>query len=433
MIIRSYCRFLSIGLMIATFLAYTVVTRNRLYSHSDVKNNNSYVEQMKSKNLNSHTQKHNSKVSNIYLRDIINLEPLRLILNTTGLLYQFTNSTIRTKSKQAIDFPYTYHNNSDLNKSIGLIIMIHGYRRLGDEWFTLSGGRRIVRSFLAAAMDKRNPPTSFDLNWPLKNQTTNTDVLNVLVAFHTWLKQHYRDDNNPNLFLYAVSSGCKFATILSRALPIIAQVLLVGIGSVEAITTPLTRRFSANLSQSLAPVFTQSNLFPVPPTLFNYALHDKNIVIGQILPQVQLMRQNSFELGGFLLTYNESIHILVIHPSELGALTLQEKLDEWQFKPYLSRLFYQISTSDYYRSSNYYATSNSTIKGKTFWCTTGDIIDAVRQFIDVKNVPKARRIIVAIDIMTTRGIEEYDDGTIWERRTRQSCIWANVSSIIREM
>ena len=282
------------------------------------------------------------------LRSIITLTPTAFPHPSGGAhppLYQRTDASIqRAVHADALlhahlhDTDQASHVDSTVEKA--LVLLFHGCNHAGADWWTLPEDRRNVRLLLAmgysaiAFTSTDRESGCWDSAWPGGNAAvSNVDVEMVVAGLKAFLEREYGSAGPyPALFTMGASSGGVFTSIVSRALPVMAQVVIIAPGSEAALLMVSQRSTSAALSSAPASIVpgalsSLSTLYPVPPTLFLYMTRDVHWAsTARFTSLMSRMRAKGRELG-FRLSREESIVSVPLDPVPLSPSFLHDRID----------------------------------------------------------------------------------------------------------
>ncbi|KAL0486727.1 1 TM domain-containing transmembrane protein [Acrasis kona] len=183
----------------------------------------------------------------------------------------------------------------------GLVILLHGCSHDGTHWFSLPEERRIVRVLLHHGLSVI-AFTSQDTNsgcWDGSSiGQSNRDIQRVTPTLQKFCEREYSEYYTqetlsmcPPLFSIGASSGGSFSSILSRALPIVANIVQISTGDYKALLTE-PKSLKPQRVSSFDPKILESeeNIYPVPPTAFLYMVNDHNwaseSVIGHVVQKI---------------------------------------------------------------------------------------------------------------------------------------------------
>ena len=153
----------------------------------------------------------------------------------------------------------------------------------------------------------------------------------VVAALKAFIDAVYPPHTMPTLFTLGASSGGVFTSIVSRALPVMAQVVIIAPGSEPALLTvserppsPLTGARPVLSPKALSSL---STLYPVPPTLFLYMAGDLQWASTQRLASLTSRMQEKGRALGFRLTKEEALVMKDCGPLTLTPQLLAERVD----------------------------------------------------------------------------------------------------------
>ena len=222
-----------------------------------------------------------------------------------------------------------------------LVLLFHGCSHRGLDWWELPEDRRILRLLIAsgysviAFTSADRDSGCWDSTWPLSARTaaTNADVEAVVAGLKAFLEDQYRAEGRyPALFTLGASSGGVFTSIISRALPVMAQVVVIAPGSEPALLTVSQRPLAAAqgtdpAALSLKALASADTLYPVPPTTFLYMTHDTHWAsTARIGALTERMMEKGRELG-FRLPRSEGVLLSGTEPLRLTPTLLAERVD----------------------------------------------------------------------------------------------------------
>jgi hypothetical protein len=175
-------------------------------------------------------------------------------------------------------------------------------------------------------------------SWPLKQGHGNEDVRRVTYALSQWLRNQYGGPDSlneigahPPLFVIGASSGGAFATIISRALPITAQVIQISPGSEGALFTP-SESNQASISSgrySSAPLASANTLYHVPATYYLYMGRDH--FSPQMHSYVSRLRSSADQLGP-RISDRQGIMETELRPLPLTSTFLSSRIDNFSLE-----------------------------------------------------------------------------------------------------
>ncbi|CAM4946625.1 unnamed protein product [Rotaria socialis] len=287
---------------------------------------------------------------------------------TNSSYYRFTNDT-----RYHYEFKYEFSSKIK-NNDHRLMILLNGRGRICADYWKFAVGRRIISalrasgfSILTICSDSR----MFDIYTPIQD---NTELKMIYESLQIWINTVYYKSFQcyPRLYIHGISIGSAFATLLSRVLPIQAQILCIHFGQETALTTRsvypnnmqtrlvldptyanwfyfdycYNAKTRSVRNQSLCPFQSVENQFnAVPPTWYVSFKGDPWLPI-KTFRRMQIKIQNdSLNLGGVLLNHKKSVQIDIIHPINVTPTYMQENFDLWHNKPYASRIFFEYLTN----------------------------------------------------------------------------------------
>ena len=289
--------------------------------------------------------------------------------NAEPPVFQRTNSSIQSAvlshpllHAHLHDTDVASHVDSTVEKA--LVLLFHGCSHRGMDWWELPEDRRIIRLLLAmgysviAFTSTDRSSGCWDATWPPSEMpgTLNADVGAVVSGLKAFLEAEYKADGSyPALFTMGASSGGVFTSLVSRALPIIAQVVIIAPGHEGGLLTVSQRPVTAGMSSdpstlSAKALSTVDTLYPVPPTCFLYMRHD---VQWASTPRIGSVTARMVEKGrqlGFRLTKSEAILLLDTEPVRLTRELLTERIDGLEREQ--SVQFYEEAVKDGFISSD---------------------------------------------------------------------------------
>lgn len=283
---------------------------------------------------------------------------------TKSSYYRLTND-----SRYHYEFRYEYNvdNTSDDHR---LMILFNGRGRICADYWQFCVGRRIVGSLrkygfsiLAICAEER----VLDIYSPIY---ANEELEWIYTALQIWMNTVYykRFHRYPRLFVHGISQGSGFGTLLSRVMPIQAQILFATTGNYLALTArsiyskEMQTRFILDptfaswfyfdfcYNAKGKPVYNQSQcpfqgprrqFYPVPPTFFMVPKADPFLPLAEYIRMQNIIKNDSLHLGGKLLHHNISLGIDIIYPRNLTPTYMLENFDLWSNKSYASRIFYE--------------------------------------------------------------------------------------------
>ncbi|UJR20487.1 hypothetical protein I4U23_023615 [Adineta vaga] len=286
-------------------------------------------------------------------------------------------------------YEYRYELNLKQNSSneSRLILLLTGRGRSCIDWWGFSVGDKILSkmrsagySILALCTNKKD----YTVRMPIQK---NRDVYWIDVTFRMWMKSIYLKEfqHYPRLYLFGLSQGSRMGSLLSRVLPIQAQILYIYPGYKPSllIHSDYDREIQNRLV--LDPIFANwfyfdfcsrksfitnnyclfhnqsKNYFnPVPPTYFIHATNDRLLKLDHYLQLIFDIRKDAFRLGGSLLTHNESIKLSISTPVPISSDYMHKNFNKWFCKPWSSQFFYK------HHTKAKYITKNRTLN--TCWC-----------------------------------------------------------------
>ena len=302
------------------------------------------------------------------------------------------------------EFRYELRTN-DRNDDHRLMILFNGRGRTCTDYWKFSVGRRIIYSLrefnfsILAICSKRRAfdiyssiPVNEELNW-------------IYTLLQIWINTVYykRFQHYPRLYLHGISLGSAFATLVSRVLPVQAQILSCNVGGIHSLTTPSKYSVEMQTRLILDPTFASwfyfdfcynatnktahewrlcpfqskiQNYYPVPPTYYVALRHDRAVPVKKYHAAMKKIQSNLFNLGGTLLSHSRSIILDIIQPTGITATTMQETLDIWSNKSHASRIFLEYIEKFSFISRTYKkrGTCKCSRINFTYWEGSRDII-----------------------------------------------------------
>ncbi|CAM4765061.1 unnamed protein product [Rotaria magnacalcarata] len=287
---------------------------------------------------------------------------------TKSSYYRFTNDT-----RYHYEFKYEFSSKIK-NNDHRLLILLNGRGRICADYWKFSVGRRIISALRASGFSILticSKSRMFDIYTAIQY---NIELKMIYESLQIWINTvYYRTfQSYPRLYIHGISIGSVFATLLSRVLPIQAQILCVNIGDETALTTRSiypndmqTRLvldptyanwfyfdFCYNAktkpvhNRSLCPFQSDANHFyTVPPTWYVTFKGDPWVSIKMYRRMQEKIQNDSLNLGGVLLNHKKSVQIDIIHPINVTPTYMQENFDLWHNKPYASRIFFEYLTN----------------------------------------------------------------------------------------
>ena len=279
------------------------------------------------------------------LRQVVPVSASSLTSLSVTVLYQRTNRSLQSAVQAWPQLHAAIHNTDhadhvDNTEEKGLVMLFHGCSHTAADWFELPEDRRIVRLLLAsgysvaAFLSADRHTGCWDSKWPLTRGGSNVDVGRVIAGLQALVEAEYgQQQRYPTLFTLGASSGGTFTTIVSRALPVMAQVPMISPGSEPALLTPSTRPLTAASTQPAVSSFSASalssadRLYPVPPTLFVYMPRDEDWASAA---RIQSVRERMLAAGkrlGFRIGRDESVQQLALEPLAITPTFLSSRVD----------------------------------------------------------------------------------------------------------
>ncbi|CAF3113252.1 unnamed protein product [Rotaria socialis] len=275
-----------------------------------------------------------------------------------------------------------------------LMIILYGTKCGCSDMWDFSVGDRILSAVrrsdysILAICSKRK---TYDIHMPISN---NSDVKYIYLSLQIWMNTIYYPQFQcyPHLYIHATSRGSHFAGLLSRILPIQAQILYSYPGHRESMFIPSMYDVDMQTRLSLDPTFSNWFYFdfcynksikhindqrlcpfqsdnhyysPVPPTFFTVLEKDPYQRVKSYTKFIMRIQSNSFDLGGKLLVHKEAMQLDILSPVKLSASYMQENFHIWCSKPHASQFFFE-----HYTNSVLFNTNDS--KRQTCWCSKID-------------------------------------------------------------
>ncbi|CAM4751710.1 unnamed protein product, partial [Rotaria magnacalcarata] len=152
---------------------------------------------------------------------------------TKSSYYRFTNDT-----RYHYEFKYEFSSKIK-NNDHRLLILLNGRGRICADYWKFSVGRRIISALRASGFSILticSKSRMFDIYTAIQY---NIELKMIYESLQIWINTvYYRTfQSYPRLYIHGISIGSVFATLLSRVLPIQAQILCVNIGDETALTT----------------------------------------------------------------------------------------------------------------------------------------------------------------------------------------------------
>ena len=294
-------------------------------------------------------------------------------------------------------YEFRYELQNPKSNESRLILLLTGRDRTAIDWWTSSVERRIVSAMLTsgysvlAISSKRR---YYDVNVPIDK---NLDIKWIYLSLQRWINEiyHKQFQHYPRLYLYGLSRGARFAALLSRVLPVQAQILYIITGNGEGLLTRSDYDLTIRTRLTVDPIFSNwfyfhfcyfnetlnvlNDLCPfrqsylnqsrknfhssknyfnsVPPTYFVHLARDHRSNMLKYEKLITNIRNDSVRLGGTLLNHSDALKLYVAHPLEVSPFTMQQYFDKWACKPSSSKLFYE-----HYRNPVLYNATNTTFQ-----------------------------------------------------------------------
>lgn len=224
-----------------------------------------------------------------------------------------------------------------------------------------------------------------------KRKTFDTDVKWIYFSLQQWMNEIYYNQfrQYPRLYIYGISHGSKLATLLSRVLPIQAQILTIYPGDSQGMLTRSDHHIDMQTRLQLDPIFAnwfyfnfcyykkfgkmktddicpfqykRNNHQPVAPTYFIHLQEDPIFTESNYTSMIN----NTFQLGEILLNDTQSLKLHIVQPLNATSSTYRQKtMDMWYSKPYASQFF-----SQHLIAPELHRPYNKT--RKTCWCLSID-------------------------------------------------------------
>ncbi|CAF1029502.1 unnamed protein product [Adineta ricciae] len=249
-------------------------------------------------------------------------------------------------SSYSTSYEYRYELNTAIkwkNES-RLILLLAGRHRRCIDWCGFSVTERLLSemrlnefSILAICTNRYD----YEISMPIQN---NSDAYSIYMTFRKWMKAIYLKlfQSYPRLYLFGVRRGSRMCSLLSRVLPVQAQILYVYSGYKPSLL--IHSDYDRDMRDQLVPNPTFANWFyfefcsqntsltrmycifqdptknffnPVPPTYFIHAQNDRLLNIESYSEMISKIQNDAFQLGGTLLTDNCTIKFSVAIPARL--------------------------------------------------------------------------------------------------------------------
>lgn len=275
-------------------------------------------------------------------------------------------------------------NNTEDNQR--LIILLNGNAWTCEEYWEFLDDHHILSTFhdfhysiLIICSVKKN------LNVNYGSIQNNLDVQWIYLSLRQWMNEIYYQQfrQYPRLYIYNTNHDSNLAALLSRVLPIQAQILTISSGDFQSMLTRSDHHIDIQTRLQLDPIFANwfyfdfcyytkmgimktneicpfqsktNNLQPLSPTYF-ISLQDNSIINNT--------RKYAFQLGGILLNDTQSLKFHTVSPLNTISSYRSKGIDIWNSKLYASEFFRQhLYASERYRSNH---------EGRqTCWCLTID-------------------------------------------------------------
>jgi hypothetical protein len=277
-------------------------------------------------------------------------------------------------SNHSYHYEYRYElnkQNASSNQS-RLILLLTGRSRACIDWWAFSVGESILSqmrssgfSILAICTSRKD----YQITMPIQK---NLDIYWIYITLQIWMKDIYYKyfQHYPRLYLYGVSQGSRMCSLLSRVLPIQAQILYIYPGHRPSMK--IHSDHSKAMQNRLIVDSTFANWFyfdycskenldlnnqcpfrhldknyfnPVPPTYFVHLKHDRTLSLSDYTGIIADLRKNATNLGGTFLTHDDAIKLYVAPPLNINSDYMKENFDKWSCKPWSSRFFYEHFTN----------------------------------------------------------------------------------------
>jgi dienelactone hydrolase len=201
-----------------------------------------------------------------------------------------------------------------------VLLVFHGCGHGAKDWFELPEERRIVKWALwtgfmvvAPSSQDREDSKCWSAAWP---PHANPDVLALRDALPKFFERESLSGvNTPHMYALGASSGGVFSTVFARVFPLVAQVVMVAPGSLEALSSHLP------------------DLVESPATAFVYMPRD----------QVWASEKAVSEAVGILQSRRVEAVTFSCLPHPLTPTYLAERIDG--VSPEFSSKFFQIAMS----------------------------------------------------------------------------------------
>jgi hypothetical protein len=289
-------------------------------------------------------------------------------MKTSSTYYNLGNDK-RYQYEFRFEYNITTSNMTSANETQRLMILLNGSGRTCTDYWEFPVGRRMLAAFRAhlflilAICSKRK---KFDPYGPAYN---NLDAKWIYFSLQKWIHEVYykQYQHYPLLYFHGISRGSKLASILSRYLPIQAQIFTIYPADTEAMLIQSEHHIDLQTRLQLDPVFANwfyfdfcyqktetttisplcpyqrhTNYFqPVVPTYFFHVKDDPIFKEKDYTSLLKNIHSIAFKIGGILLNQTQSLKIQVIPPLPPTPSYLQETYDIWFYKPYASEIFFQ--------------------------------------------------------------------------------------------
>ncbi|CAF2116716.1 unnamed protein product, partial [Rotaria magnacalcarata] len=152
---------------------------------------------------------------------------------TNSSYYRFTNDT-------RYHYEFKYEFSSEIkNNDHRLMILLNGRGRICADYWKFAVGRRIISALRASGFSILticSESRIFDIYTPIQS---NIELKMIYESIQIWINTVYyrRFQCYPRLYIHGISMGSVFGTLLSRVLPIQAQILCIHVGHDAALTT----------------------------------------------------------------------------------------------------------------------------------------------------------------------------------------------------
>jgi len=303
---------------------------------------------------------------------------------------QMKGNVIYYRLVDDVRYHYEFHyqlniNNTNDNQRLMIFLNSNGYTCI-DYWEFL-GDRHILstfRNFHYSILAICSTKEKFNINnGSIQN---NSDVKWIYLSLQKWMNEVYYKQfrQYPRLYIYGINHGSNLPALLSRVLPIQAQILTIYSGDSQSMLTHSDHHIDIQTRLQLDSIFAnwfyfdfcyytkigrimktddicpfqykRNNLQPVAPTYFIHLLKD---------PIINNIRKDAFQLGGILLNNIQSLKLHIVVPLNTTLLYRRKTMDVWDSKPYASQLFFQhLIALELYRPYNE--------TRQTCWCLSID-------------------------------------------------------------